>query len=64
LAKADEALYRKLLASTKALAEAGEKTDQDVRTMRNSLAIKRLDRRIYYLEKQLQLLKLYAKVAR
>jgi outer membrane protein TolC len=64
LAKKDEALYRRLLASTQALAKAGERTDQDVQTMRNSLKIKRIDRRIYYLEKQLQLLKLYAKVAR
>jgi outer membrane protein TolC len=63
LAKKDEALYRRLLKSTRNLAKAGEKTELDIQTMRNSLAIKKLDRRIYYLEKQIQLLKLYAKVA-
>ncbi len=64
LAKTDEALYRRLLKNTRELAAAGEKTDQDVQTMRNSLEMKKLDRRIYYLDKQLQLLKLYEKVAR
>lgn len=64
LAKKDEALYRRLLAHTRDLVKAGQKTQQDVQTMRNSLAMKKLDRRIYYLDKQLQLLKLYAKVAR
>ena len=64
LAKKDEQLYSRLLKSTKNLAKAGEKTDLDVRTMENSLKMKKLDRRIYYYEKQLQLLKLYAKVAR
>jgi outer membrane protein TolC len=64
LAKADEKRYRRLLTSTENLVKAGEKTEQDVRTLRNSLKMKKLDRRIYYLEKQLQLLKLYAKVAR
>jgi len=46
------------------LVKAGEKTKQDVQTMRNSLAIKKLDRRIFALEKQQQLLKLYTKVSR
>jgi outer membrane protein TolC len=64
LAKQDESRYRRLLKSTQNLAKAGEKTKLDIQTMRNSLAIKKLDRRIYYLEKQIQLLKLYAKVAR
>ena len=64
LSKKDEALYRRLLENTRQLAKAGEKTEQDVQTMRNSLEMKKLDRRIYYLEKQLQLLKLYEKVAR
>jgi len=64
LAKKDETLYRRLLKNTRQLAKAGEKTEQDVQTMRNSLEMKKLDRRIYYLDKQLQLLKLYEKVAR
>ena len=63
LARKDEALYRRLLKSTRNLAKAGEKTPLDVQTMENSLAMKKLDRRIFYLEKQLQLLSLYAKVA-
>ncbi len=64
LAKRDEALYRRLVKSTRDLVKAGQKTSADLQTMRNSLAMKKLDKRIYYLEKQLQLLKLYAKVAR
>ncbi len=64
LAKKDEALYRRLLKSTKNLAKAGEKTDLDIKTMKNSLKMKQLDRRIYYLDKQLQLLKLYANIGR
>ncbi len=64
LAQEDAVRYRRLLKSTKNLYKAGEKTEQDVQTMRNSLAMKKLDRRIYYYDKQLQLLKLYAKVAR
>ena len=64
LAKKDERLYRRLYSRTKDLVKAGEKTKQDVQTMRNSLAIKKLDRRIFALEKQQQLLKLYTKVSR
>jgi outer membrane protein TolC len=64
LAKRDESLYRRLLKSTRNLHKAGEKTRLDVRTMENSLKMKKLDRRIYYIDKQLQMLKLYAKVAR
>ena len=64
LAKQDEALYRRLIKSTEDQVKAGQKTRQDLQIMRNSLAMKKLDRRIFYLDKQLQLLKLYAKVAR
>jgi len=64
MARKDEALYRRLLKSTKNFVTAGEKTKLDIQTMRNSLEMKKLDRRIYYMDKQLQLLKLYAKVAR
>jgi len=63
LSRKDEALYRRLLKSTKNFVTAGEKTKLDIQTMRNSLEMKKLDRRIYGLDKQLQLLKLYAKVA-
>jgi outer membrane protein TolC len=62
LSKNDEALYRRLLKNTQGLAKAGEKTKYDIKTMRNSLRMKKLDRRIYYIDKQLQLLKLYAKI--
>ena len=64
LAKKDEALYQRLYKRTQDLVKAGEKTKQDVETMRNSLKIKKLDRRIYAIEKQQQLLKLYTKVSR
>ncbi len=63
LAKRDEALYRRLLQSTRDLVQAGEKTEDDLQTMRNAQAIKRLDRRIYELDKQIELLKLYARMA-
>jgi len=63
LAKKDEALYRRLYKRTKDLVKAGEKTQQDVETMHNSLAIKRLDRKIYAIDKQQQLLSLYIKVS-
>ncbi len=64
LARKDERLYQRLYKRTKDLVKAGEKTTQDVETMHNSLRIKKLDRRIYAVEKQQQLLKLYTKVSR
>ena len=63
LAKNDEALYRRLYKRTKDLVKAGEKTSQDSQTMLNSLKIKKLDRKIYAIEKQQQLLSLYTKVS-
>jgi outer membrane protein TolC len=62
LAKKDEALYRRLYKRTKDLVKAGEKTDQDSKTMLNSLKIKKLDRQIYAIDRQQQLLRLYVKV--
>jgi len=64
LAKKDESLYRRLYNHTKEMVKAGEKTKQDATTMYNSLRIKTLDRKIYAIEKQQQLLKLYTKVSR
>jgi len=64
LARSDEKLYRELLRSTKEQAQAGEKTSLDVETMRNSMEMAGLDARIYEIEKQIQLLKLYAKINR
>jgi outer membrane protein TolC len=63
LAKKDEALYRRLYKRTKDLVKAGEKTHQDVETMHHSLEIKKLDRKIYAIDKQQQLLSLYIKVS-
>ncbi|HIP62373.1 MAG TPA: hypothetical protein EYG98_07425 [Sulfurovum sp.] len=63
LAKKDEALYRRLYNRTKDLVKAGEKTKHDTQTMLNSLKIKKLDRKIYAIEKQQQLLNLYIKVS-
>lgn len=63
LAKKDEALYRNLYKRTKDLVKAGEKTSHDSETMLNSLKIKKLDRQIYYIDKQQQLLSLYIKVS-
>ncbi len=64
LARKDEALYTRLYKRTKDLVKAGEKTKQDAQVMLNSLKIKRLDKKIYSIEKQQQLLKLYSKVSR
>jgi outer membrane protein TolC len=64
LARSDRRLYRDLLQSTKEQAAAGEKTSLDVETMRNSMKMAELDAEIYQIEKQIQLLKLYAKIYR
>jgi len=64
LARSDERLYRELLKSTREQAQAGQKTSLDVETMRNSMKMAKLDARIYEIEKQIQLLKLYAKIHR
>ncbi len=63
LARKDEQLYSRLYNRTKDLVKAGEKTQEDAQTMHNSLKIKKLDRRIYAIERQQQLLKLYTKVS-
>ncbi len=64
LARSDEKLYRSLLRSTREQYKAGEKTIQDVETMNNSMEMAKLDAKIYEIEKQIQLLKLYAKINR
>jgi outer membrane protein TolC len=64
LARSDEKLYRSLLKSTREQYKAGEKTIQDVETMKNSMEMAKLDAKIYEIEKQIQLLKLYAKINR
>lgn len=62
LAKKDEKVYQSLFRVTKNLAQVGEKTSLDADIMRNSLNIRKLDQKIYTIDKQIQLLKLYIRV--
>ena len=62
LARKDEKIYKNLFTLTKNLAQAGEKTSLDADIMNNSLQIRKLDQRIYKIDKQVQLLKLYVRV--
>jgi outer membrane protein TolC len=62
LARKDEKIYKNLFTLTKNLAEAGEKTSLDADIMNNSLQIRKLDQKIYSIDKQVQLLKLYVRV--
>jgi len=62
LAKKDEKVYANLYRLTRDLSKAGEKTDLDVEVMFNSKQIRKLDQKIYEIEKQIQLLKLYIRV--
>jgi len=62
LAKKDERLYGRLYRTTRNLQKAGEKTKWDTQLMHNSLRIKKYDQRIFAIDRELQLLTLYAKV--
>ncbi len=62
LAKEDEKLYASLVKSTKEKVEAGEMTLFDLHTMENSMSIRKIDIKIYEIEKQLVLLDLYEKI--
>jgi len=62
LAKKDEKLYIRLYKNTKNLTFAGEKTSYDTIMMHNSLMVKKIDRQIFMIDKQIELLTLYAKV--
>jgi len=62
LAEKDERVYGNLYKVTKNLVQAGEKTALDAEVMYNSLQIRKLDQKIYTIEKQIQLLKLYIRV--
>ena len=62
LAQKDEKVYNNLFRLTKNLAQAGEKTSLDADIMQNSLQIRKLDQKIYKIDKQVQLLKLYVRV--
>ncbi|RRS31213.1 MAG: hypothetical protein P794_04465 [Epsilonproteobacteria bacterium (ex Lamellibrachia satsuma)] len=63
LAYKDEKLYLQLYRTTKNLAKAGEKTSLDTAMMFNSLKVRKLDQKIYELDKQIELIGLYTKVA-
>lgn len=52
-------IYSKLLADTKKLFDAGYKTQYDVQTLENSVAISEYNSEIYEIDKQLELLNLY-----
>lgn len=62
LARKDEKIYQNLFRVTKNLANAGEKTELDTAIMHNSLQIRKLDQKIYSIDKQIHLLKLYIRV--
>ncbi len=62
LAHKDEKVYKNLLRLTKDLVRAGEKTSLDAEIMSNSLQIRKLDQKIYSIDKQLKLLQLYIRV--
>jgi len=52
-------LYKKLSQDTLKLFNAGYKTEYDVNTLKNSLAIQKIDSKVYEIDKQLELLNLY-----
>jgi len=62
LANKDEKVYNNLYRLTKNLAQAGEKTSYDADVMYNSQQIRKLDQKIFKIDKQIQLLKLYVRV--
>ena len=62
LAQKDEKVYKSLFTLTSNLVQAGEKTSLDADIMHNSLKIRKLDQKIYKIDKQVQLLKLYVRV--
>ena len=59
LSEENQELYTKLLDETTQLYKAGYKTEYDVQTLQNSLAIQKIDTQIYEIDKQLELLTLY-----
>lgn len=62
LAKKDENVYKSLYRLTKNLADAGEKTSLDADIMHNSMQIRKIDQKIFEIDKQIQLLKLYVRM--
>lgn len=64
IAKNDVKLYDKLLTEVIELTSVGMKTTSDVETFENSKKIKALDIKIHKLDKQIELLEVYAKMYR
>jgi hypothetical protein len=62
LAEENRQLYATLLDETEGLYRAGYKTEYDVDTLKNSEKIQRINKRIYEIDKQLELLNLYEKL--
>ena len=62
LAKKEARIYKRLLASTINLYKAGQRSKSDVDLLRNSYKIKRIEAKIYSIDKQIELLKLYSKM--
>ena len=56
-------LYNRLYKNTRNLEKAGEKTSLDTAMMHNSLNVRKLDQKIYQIDRQIELLGLYTKVA-
>lgn len=63
LADENRNLYEALLDETKGLFKAGYKTQYDVDTLSNSLQIEGINKKIYEIDKQLELLTLYEKLS-
>ena len=63
LADENRNLYEVLLDETRGLFKAGYKTQYDVDTLVNSLQIEGINKKIYEIDKQLELLSLYEKVS-
>lgn len=59
LSKENKKLYTKLLKDTDDLFQAGYKTEYDVKIMKNSLEIQKINTQVYEIDKQLELLTLY-----
>lgn len=62
LSEENRQLYAALLKETRELYEAGYKTSYDVETLKNSEKIQVINKKIYEIDKQLELLNLYEKL--
>jgi len=62
LAQENKLLYDSLLSETTDLFKAGYKTQYDVDTLSNSVVIEEINKKIYAIDKQLELLTLYEKI--